>query len=183
MRIKPLSFSLCAVSMALALLLCTCTPAKAQHGTAVYNSKFALAEQWIDPQGHTVVVMQGGGDLPGVLTLVLNVGADGAISGGQWALNVSYVAASHPLVQIDPTRQDPDSALGEKLVQKGVLSGTISGGSTSAANGVVSTINTLQLTITHGTLQFAAVTQGKGTVVGTRMDHRANASAFTSLTF
>ncbi len=181
--LKFLTSSVCGVSMMLAAVLAVCMPARPLQAETLYKSKFALAEQSIDPQGRTVVVMQGMGDLSGVLTLVLNVGADGSVSGGQWALNVSYIAPSHPFAQIDPTRQDPDAALGEKLVQKGVLSGTISGGSTAAANGVVSAINSLQLTITHGTMQFAGVTQGTGTVVGTRMDHRANASAFTSLTF
>ena len=183
MKIKPLQGRLCAVSIALAILLCVYTPARAQQATAVYKSSFSIAEQSVDPQGRTVIVMQGTGDLPGVLTLVLNVGADGAIRGGEWALNVSYTAPSHPEAQIDPTLQDPDSAQGETLVQKGVLSGSISGGSTTVANGVVSTIGSLQLVITHGTMQFAAVTQGSGSVTGTRIDQRANSSAFTSLTF
>lgn len=183
MRLNPLSSRLCAVSTALVALLCVCTSARTQQATAVYKSSFSIAEQSVDPQGRTVIVMQGTGDLPGVLTLVLNVGADGAISGGEWALNVSYTAPSHPEAQIDPTLQDPDAAQGEKLVQKGVLSGSISSGSTTVANGVVSAINTLQLVITHGSMQFAAVTQGSGSVTGTRIDQRANSSAFTSLTF
>ncbi len=186
MKIKPLHACVCVVSVVsivFAALFSISAPASAQQATAVYKSNFLLAEQSIDPQGRTVVVMQGTGDLPGVLTLVLHVGADGSISDGEWALNVSYTAPSHPEAQIDPTLQDPDAAQGEKLVQKGVLSGTVNGGSATSANGFVSNINALQLVITHGTMQFAAVTQGSGSVTGTRIDQRANSSAFTSLTF
>ncbi|HEY5329304.1 MAG TPA: hypothetical protein VIJ79_05410 [Acidobacteriaceae bacterium] len=183
MRIKPLRASLCAASIALALTFFAGTQAKAQQPAVSYNSTFSIAEQSLDSKGRTVIVMQGTGDLPGVLTLVLSLAADGTISGGEWALNVSYTAPLHPDAAPDPNSPDPDSAQGEQLIQKGVLSGTIGSGSTTAANGVVSAINSLQLVLTHGTLQFAAVTQGSGSVVGAHIDDRANSNAHTSLTF
>jgi hypothetical protein len=183
MRTHLLSARLLAVSLSLALLLCFGLSANAQQSPTAYKSTFSIAEQSVDAKGHTVIVMQGEGELPGVLTLVLSIGADGGVTGGEWALNVSYTAPEHPFKQIDPTLQDPDSAMGEILVHKGVLSGRISAGSTVFANGVVSTINSLQLVITHGSMQFAKVTQGTGTIVGTHIHQRANSSAASVLTF
>jgi hypothetical protein len=173
-----------ALALPAALVITTITSAVAQQQIATtYNSSFTIASQSIDDHGRTVIIMQGTGDLPGVLTLVLSMAADGSVSGGEWALDVSYTAPLHPNAQPDPTLTDPDSAIGEQLIQKGTLSGTIASGSTIAVNGQVTEFNSLQLVITTGTLQFAGVTAGNGAANGTHIDDRADSSAYTSLTF
>jgi len=155
-----------------------------QQTPTTYNSSFSIASQSIDTQGRTVIIMQGTGDLPGVLTLVLSLAPDGTVASGEWALNVSYTAPLNPDAKpVAPDSPDPDSGVGEQLIQLGVLSGTIASGSTVAANGQVTQFNSLQLTITAGTLQFAGVTAGSGAADGTNIDNRANSAASTSLTF
>lgn len=79
-----------ALALPAALVITTITSAVAQQQIATtYNSSFTIASQSIDDHGRTVIIMQGTGDLPGVLTLVLSMAADGSVSGGEWALNVS----------------------------------------------------------------------------------------------
>lgn len=184
MKLKSLRARIYALTIPVALFLAALTPATAQQQTATtYHSTFSIASQSIDDHGRTVIIMQGTGDLPGVLTLVLNLAADGSISSGQWALNVSYTAPLNPNAPPDPTSSDADSAQGEQLIQKGVLSGTIAAGSTASANGQVSAFTSLQLVITAGSMQFAAVTSGNGAANGTHIDDRSNSTAYTSLTF
>jgi len=183
MTIRNLRKRLCALALPAAFLTVTVTSAVAQQQPTTYNSNFTIASQSVDDHGRTVIVMQGTGDLPGVLTLVLTMAADGSISGGEWALNVSYTAPLNPNATPDPDSPDPDSAVGEQLIQKGTLSGKISSGSATIANGQVSAFTSLQLVITTGTLQFAGVGNGNGNANGTHIDDRANSAASTSLTF
>lgn len=184
MTIRILRRRLCALTLPAVFLTATVTSTIAQQQTATtYNSNFTIASQSVDAQGRTVIIMQGTGDLPGVLTLVLTTDINGSVTGGQWALNVSYTAPLNPNATPDPNSPDPDSATGEQLIQKGTLSGTISSGSAAIANGQVTSFTSLQLVVTTGTLQFAAVTTGNGTATGTQIDDRANSAASTSLTF
>ena len=183
MTLRNLRKRLCALALPAAFLTVTVTSAVAQQQPTTYNSNFTIASQSIDDHGRTVIVMQGTGDLPGVLTLVLTMAADGSVSGGEWALNVSYTAPLNPNAQPDNSLPDPDSPIGEQLIQKGTLSGNIASGSAVTANGQVSTFSSLQLVIATGTLQFAGVTTGNGTANGTHIDDRANSAASTSLTF
>jgi hypothetical protein len=174
----------CALALPAALVLTTVTSAVAQQETVTtYNSSFSIASQSIDDHGRTVIVMQGAGDLPGVLTLVLSMAADGSVSSGEWALNVSYTAPLNPNAQPDYSLPDPDSPIGEQLIQKGTLSGTIASGSATIADGAVSAFTSLQLVITTGTLQFSAVTAGNGSAYGIHIDDRTTSAAYTSLTF
>jgi hypothetical protein len=165
-----------------AMVIETSTSAQQQTATT-YNSSFGIASQSIDDQGQTVIVMQGTGDLPGVLTLVLNMAADGSVSGGQWALNVSYTAPVNPGAPPDYSSPDPDSAAGEQLIQKGTISGPITSGAASITNGQVSAFTSLQLVISTGTLQFKGVTTGNGAANGVHIDDRTNSVAYTTLTF
>jgi hypothetical protein len=183
MSLKSLRAQSCAIWSVFAFGLFMSLPVRAQQALTNYNSTFSLAQQSVDAGGHTVVIMQGTGDLPGVLTLVLTLGADGTITSGEWALNVSYTAPLHPGAPPDPNSSESDAAQGEQLIQKGVLSGSVAGGSATVSNGLVSTIRSLQLNVSHGTLQFASVTQGNGAVAGANIDNRANSSATSSLTF
>ena len=171
--------------LALAAAVAIAAPAAvafAQSAPTTYNNTSGLAMQSVDSKGHTVIVLQGSGDLPGVLTLVLAVAPDGTVS-GEWAMNVSYTAPLHPDAQPAPDSDDPDSAQGEQLIQKGMLHGTISSGSVIMANGQVTEIDSLQLSIVAGSLQFAGVTKGSGAVNATHVDDRATSTAHMSLTF
>jgi hypothetical protein len=184
MDIRAARARFCALVISSILLLTGSSSAVAQQQSATtYNSSFSIASQSLDPQGRTVIIMQGTGDLPGVLTLVLSLAPDGAVASGEWALNVSYTAPLNPNATPDPSLPDPDSGVGERLIQKGTLSGTVASGSTIAANGQVTEFTSLQLVITTGTLQFAGVTAGNGAANGIHIDDRANSSASTSLTF
>jgi hypothetical protein len=155
----------------------------AQQAQTPHSSSFSLAQQSTDASGRTVILMQGTGDLPGVLTLVLSLNADGSIGGGEWALNVSYVAPLNPNAQYNPAAADPDETAGEQLIQKGVLSGTIASGSATVTNGMVTAVGPLQLLISQGTLQFAGVAQGNGTFAGTQINDRTNSTGNATLTF
>lgn len=160
-------------------------PAVAQaapNAPVTYNTQCGIADQSLDTQGRRVIVTQCGGDLPGVLTLVLSNSADGSLS-GEWALNVSYTAPLHPDAQPDPNSPDPDEAQGEQLIQKGTLSGTIAGGSATVANGQVTALTSLQLGITGGSIQFAGLTKGSGAVNATHVDDRIASTAYLTLTF
>jgi hypothetical protein len=175
---------LCVLTLPVVIAIATVTSTAAQQQTVTtYNSSFSVASQSVDDHGRTVIIMQGGGDLPGVLTLVLFMAADGSISGGEWALNVSYTSPLNPDAQPDYSLPDPDSPIGEQLIQKGTLSGTIASGSATISEGGVSAFTSLQLVISTGTLQFSGVTSGNGSAYGIHIDDRANSAAYTSLTF
>ena len=173
----------CALTLPVAFFAVSTSAVAQQQTATTYNSRFTIASQSTDNQGRTVIVMQGTGDLPGVLTLVLATDVNGSVTGGDWALNVSYTAPLNPNAAPHPDLPDSDSPTGEQLVQKGTISGKVSSGSATITNGQVSAFTSLQLVITTGTLQFAGVGNGNGTANGTQIDDRANSAASTSLTF
>jgi hypothetical protein len=139
MFVHALRARLCALSLPSMLLMSgSCSAIAQQQTPTTYNSSFSIASQSLDSQGRTVIIMQGTGDLPGVLTLVLSLASDGTVASGEWALNVSYTAPLNPdAPPVAPDSPDPDSGVGEQLIQLGVLSGKIASGSTAAANGQV----------------------------------------------
>src|SRR5215469_10936078 len=120
---------MCAIVVVAAFMLGTAPRGQAaQQSPTTYSINLALAEQSHDDQGRTVITMLASGDLPGVLTLTLSTTADGTVSGGEWALVVSYTAPLNP--------KKPNAGSGQKLVQRGVLNGTLTGGSTSAGSNI-----------------------------------------------
>jgi hypothetical protein len=181
---NPLAWApVCALGLAAVLTIASpAVVAFAQAAPVTYNSTSGLATQYVDSQGHTVIVLQGIGDLPGVLTLVLTVASDGTVS-GEWAMNVSYSAPLHPDAQPDPTATDADGAQGDQLIQKGMLKGKIVNGSATMANGQITALTSLQLNIVAGSIQFAGVTTGSGAVNATHLDDRTTSTAYVSLTF
>lgn len=165
------------------LLVPACVVASAQQAATTYHTSLSIAHQSRDAKGHSVVILQSAGDLPGVLTLVLSTSPDGSITGGEWALNVSYTAPLNPDTQPVPDSPDPDSAQGEQLIQKGTLSGTIAAGSVAFSGDQIAAINSLQLALHTGSMQFATVSSGSGSVSGTYINDRANSAGFVTLTF
>ena len=154
-------------------------------GATAHTSTCGLAEQSTNDQGKLVIVAQCTGDLPGVLTLVVNDPQAAALS-GEWALNVSYTAPLHPNAPLDSTTGgDPDAAQGEQLIQKGTISGVIQGGTASTVGTKVVLLNGVQLGLQVGSMQFAGVTKnsGSGAVSASSLDDRAASTSTVSLTF
>jgi len=176
-----LRYALC-VAAVLMVVTAFSGSAAAQSPTA-YNVTLGLANQTQDSQGRTVITMVAAGDLPGVLTLVLSTSPDGTVTGGEWALNVSYTSPLNPNAQPDPTYPDPDAAIGEQFIQLGVLKGVVTTGSATLANGSVTALAAAQLSVTGGTVRFASVSSGAGTVVGSNTADPINSTGSMILTF
>jgi hypothetical protein len=153
---------------------------------ATYNLTFSHAEESIDAAGATVITVMARGDLQGVMTLKLERGEDGSVTGGEWALAVSYTET--PVIPppndnpITPPAGDNDPP--ENLVQKGVLKGQITGGAVALnEDGGVVALNGVQLELTGGTLAYGSVLQGGGYINGTTLTDRDTSSGSVSLIF
>jgi hypothetical protein len=168
-----------------AALLAGCiVPATAQQQSpASYNDNLGLASQGHDDQGRLVITMQANGDLPGVLTLVVSTNPDGTIRSGEWALNVSFTAPLNPDAVPVPDSPDPDAAAGEQLIQRGVITGSIEGGSVSLNGDSVTAVTGLLLSVGSGSLQFASVSAGSGQVDATSVGDWTNSTGIASLSF
>lgn len=166
-----------------ALLVGCIVPAAAQQSPTSYSDNLGLASQSHDEQGRLVITMQTNGDLPGVLTLVVSTNPDGTIRGGEWALNVSYTAPLNPGAAPVPDSPDPDAAAGEQLIQRGVITGTIDGGSVSFNGDSVTAVTGLLLSVGSGSLQFASVNAGSGQVDATSVADWTNSTGTASLYF
>jgi hypothetical protein len=165
-------------SCAFALTLISAESVRAQATTPTSHSlTLGNVVETIDANGRRVFVANVGGDLPGVLTLALVVGPDGVVSGGEWALNVSYI-------QFGPPSSDGDGDPSESLVQRGVIKGSVSGGSAILDNsGLASDLNSIRLNISGATLEFASIAAGTGSVLGSNMNQQAVSNGFLTITF
>jgi hypothetical protein len=166
--------------LALCALILALIPARAllaQSQPTTHNLTLANATESIDARGRIVLVANVQGDLPGVLTLALVVSPDGTVTGGEWALNVSYI-------QFGPPSSDGDGDASESLVQLGVIKGSVSGGSTGlASNGFATALTAIQLNVTGATVQFAGTTNGSGSVTGSSMDRQDTSSGSLTISF
>ena len=154
-----------------------------------YNLTLAHPETSTDADGRLVVTMMAKGDLGGVVTLALQRNAAGTVTGGEWALMVSYTE----VIPVDPNAPphthgeeggSSEPHAGEALVQKGALKGTIAGGSlTLNPDGSVASLNDLVLSITGGTMQYEATTSGSGIVSAGQLSNRDAATGAVSLIF
>jgi hypothetical protein len=146
-----------------------------------YNVKLSTAETTTDAAGRVVVTLMATGDLSGVVTLALERGAAGAVTGGEWAINVSYTELV-PAVPTAAPSSDPDG--GERLVQKGAIKGSIAGGTlTLNADGTLASLNDVVLTVSSGTLEYQSATSGSGLVTATQLASRNSATGAVSLIF
>ncbi|HTC95447.1 MAG TPA: hypothetical protein VK699_18520 [Terriglobales bacterium] len=168
---------------AAALMLAMPSNSGAQQSPATYNINLALADEHVDDHGRTVITMMASGDLRGVLTLAISSVPDGTVTDGEWSLNVSYTVPLNPDAQPDFSLPDPDAAIGEQLIQRGVLSGTVTGGSITQADGQVAWLIGLRLSLTNGTVEFADVPNGFGTADGSNVNDRTNSAGSMTLTF
>lgn len=152
-------------------------PAIAQAAPSNHTLTFNNATEYKDAKGRVVIIGHVTGDLPGILTLALNVSPSGAVTAGEWALNVSFT-------QFGPPDPDGDGDPSEVLIQRGVIKGSISsGGAPLATNGLATSANGLQLHITGATVQFAAVTTGSGSFTGGGLSNANTASGTLNLQF
>lgn len=157
-------------------LLCSSGPLWAQS-TTTHTLTLSNATETIDAQHRRVFVANVQGDIPGTLTLALVVGADGVVTGGEWALTVSYI-------QFGPPDADGDGDRSESLVQRGVIKGTVSiGSSLLATDGLASNVSGVLLSVTGGTLEFAGKTGGTGTLNGSSMNQQAASSGTLTINF
>lgn len=164
-------------SCAFALALSSAGSLRAQANPTSHKLTLGNVAETIDANGRRVFVANVGGDLPGVLTLALVVGPNGVVSGGEWALNVSYI-------KFGPPDGDGDGDPSESLVQRGVIKGSVSGGSAILDNGgLASDLNAIRLNISGATLEFASITAGTGSVLGSSMNQQAISNGFLTITF
>jgi hypothetical protein len=173
--------ALCALAVLLAVIVFS--GSAVAQSPVTYNVSLAVADQATDAQGRTVITMMATGDLPGVFTLALSIAPDGTVTDGEWALVVSYTAALNPNAQPDPSLPDPDSAVGEQLIQRGVIKGLVNGGSAIMAGGGVDGLVDVSLAVSGGTVEFAAVPNGSGTVNGSNTTDRNNSTGSIVLNF
>lgn len=157
---------------------------------ATYNLTLSRAEVSADGNGRTIVTMVARGDLSGILTLALNRRADGTVTGGEWALMVSYttVTASDGQVSVGEPEGEVGNANGpegaEALVQKGALKGDVAGGTlTLNVDGTLGSLNDIVLSLTGGTVAYGQVTSGNGLVAGMDLADRDASNGTASFTF
>jgi hypothetical protein len=136
--------------------------------------------------GRLVVTLAARGDLRGLVTLALDVGPDGAVTGGDWALVVSHIQDLNPDgstaetveedhdhheepadVPVEEHHDEPSAGPHQefiRFVNEGTLGGHVVGGFIGAAtNGAVALIN-VQLQLTSATLTFASARSGTGSI-------------------
>jgi len=156
-----LSIPLLAGSIAIAQ-----TPSTAQ--SHIYTGPLSRARVSNVSPARVVVSADSIGDLPGLLTLTLDVAPDGQVTGGEWALVVTYVEdldARGP--QEEPAHdhgaEDKPHHEYVRLVEKGTIGGSIAGGVIArAGDGAVTGVNGARLTFESGSLTFDSVRTGGG---------------------
>ncbi|MDQ6786686.1 MAG: hypothetical protein M3033_07725 [Acidobacteriota bacterium] len=156
-------------------------PADDNYPTSgIFNDTLKNAQVSQHQDGDAVVVMNAEGDLPGVLTLKFHRDAAGtAVTSGEWAFNISYTEIKH----IEPEEAGGDD-YSESLVQRGTIKGTIEGGQvTLSGDGSVSAINSIQMAIDGGSLEFQATNSGSGNSQVTNLQDAATSTGNLTLSF
>ena len=129
-----------------ALLVAAMVTNVSPNTTATYNNAVSGAQTAAAESGSVAFNLTATGDLPGMFSLTLKH-ENGDVNGGTWTLTVL------------PPNADATSS------ETGTLTGSFSGGTlTLDANGIATAVNSIQLTVTSGTGQFASITSGSGTL-------------------
>jgi hypothetical protein len=160
------------------------------QGPATYNLALSRADASTDAKGRLVVTMVARGDLPGTLTLALDRAADGTVTGGEWALMVSYTAVTSAAGELSVGEPEGELAAetgaddSEALVQKGALKGDVAGGTVSLdPDGTVRSLNGLVVSVTGGTLAYERATNGNGLIIAINLADHAASNGTASLIF
>jgi hypothetical protein len=145
--------------------------------------------------GRIVVTATATGDLRGALTLTITgTGPNGTITTGEWVLVNTYIedlygpghSASDGHEHHDGTGEDHEvagHAAGERLVLNGTLSGPLTGGTlTFDADGRLSSLSFVQLSISLGSLTFQGVS-GSGTLALAGLQDGATSSGSAAISF
>ncbi len=149
----------------------------AQSQPTVHKLQITNVTESVDTKGRVLLNGIVKGDLQGVLTLALVVAPNGTVTGGEWALNVSFIKFGAP-------DKDGDGDESESLVQLGTIKGVISAGAAGRkANGLATALNGVELKITGATLQYAKTTTGSGMFAGSSLDVQSASNGTFSLTF
>ncbi len=150
---------------------------QAQTKTATHILTIGNARETIDSKGRIVLVAQVAGDLPGILTLALNVSPSGVITSGEWALNVTYTKFS-------PAVAGGDGDPGEVLMHIGFVKGTVSTGIASVDHrGLATSFAGLHLNVTGTTGNVSGATQGSGSLVANSLDTPNASSGSLTISF
>jgi len=158
-----------------AMLLSTAVCAHAQPKT--HSLRFSQPSVSTDDRGRVITVARVKGDIPGVLTVAVATDAQGHVTGGEWALDVSYVTFG----AIDP---DGDGDRIEGIAQKGVIKGNVRGGSaTLDSQGHATSLKGVQLELTGATMRYSHIHQGTGTYTVSGLTSPAHARGTASLRF
>ena len=129
-----------------ALLVAAMVTNVSPNTTATYNNAVSGAQTAAAESGSVAFNLTATGDLPGMFSLTLKH-ENGDVNGGTWTLTVL------------PPNADATSS------ESGTLTGSFSGGTlTLDANGIATAANSIQLSVTSGTGQFASITSGSGTL-------------------
>jgi hypothetical protein len=116
------------------------------HAAATYNNTVSGSQTASAESGTVTLNLNATGDLPGILILTLRH-EGGNVSGGTWKLTVL------------PPNADATSS------ETGSLTGNFTAGTlTLDANGIVTAVNSVQLTVQSGTGQFEAINSGSATL-------------------
>ncbi len=116
------------------------------EAAATYNNTVSGAQTASPESEGAALNLNATGDLPGMLNLKLQH-EGGNVTGGTWTMTVL------------PQNADATSN------SNGTLAGSISGGTlTLDANGIITAVNSVQLTLQSGTGQYETTTSGNGTL-------------------
>jgi hypothetical protein len=152
------------------------SPAKPDQTGTTRSVTLSVARVSVDANNRLVVSMEACGDLLGELTLMIDRNSDNTIRGGDWALVVGHAEYSG-------TPDADGDQPGVKLVRRGTLWGSISGGTVLLnSDGGVASLDGLQLTLGSGSLEFDGAT-GSGSAQATDLQDTQTSRGSLILTF
>ena len=157
---------------ALAITLCAGTLWTAHARAAepqTYNLTLRAEQVSRGEDGRLVITAATSDPIKGALTLTIT-GADasGAITNGEWALVNTFVETVYGAGHSADDGHDeeyPGHEIGVRMIQRGTLAGALTGGAIAVdANGAITALNGIQLSISKGSLTYASVTSGTATL-------------------
>ena len=159
--------AVCAVLAAVAAFAPGLVRTLTAQAVEAHDSTLAGARVSTLAGGRTVMSMEVSGDLRGMLTLSLDVAPDGTVTGGDWAVVVSYAEDLNPdgTVATEVTHDESESYPEYiRLVNKGTLGGSVIGGFLGSGSGGAVSLTNVQLELLSGSLEYSGVTAGWGNV-------------------
>lgn len=158
------------------------------QGPATQNVVLRAEQVSRGDDGRLVVTAAASGDLRGALTLTItDVAANGTITSGEWALVSTYIqdVLGDGHTEADGHDEEvPGHHAGELLVQRGTLSGKITGGTlTLDGDGRPSALSYIQLSISLGSLTFEGIESGTASLALNGLQDVVTSSGAAAFTF